>query len=757
MPDGKIILSTALDNKQLEKDLQSTLKKINALEKSLAEMGSGRNALAEQANQMGAQLDAAKRKLYEMQDAAKGVYSKETIADQKTLVNGLQSQWNKINNQIDSYDRKIQKASASLKEETAHVEELKEQLKEATTAAKMQDAIQTVGKSVEKVGQKLSSMIRRVFVFSVLTSALRSFRTWIGNVIKSNSEASASLAQLKAALLTLVQPLVNVIIPAFIQFVNVLTRVVTAIAQIVSSLFGTTFAKSKESAKQLNKETKAIKGVGGAAEKAGKQLAAFDEINQLTDNSSGGGGGADASASSPDFDALNPDGKLAEKFKDILGLVGAIAAGLLAWKIASAFTNDLSKIAGIALAVAGAFEYVYSWLDAWNNGIDWGNFLGMLGGLAAVAGGLALAFGKVAAGISLIVGGVGLLVVGIKDIIENGVTLENTLTVVAGILAAGLGISLLTGSWIPALIAAVAGLVTFIVLQWDNIKTFFAKLWEQIKEIFSAAWEWISGIWNAAAGWFQENVIVPIEEFFSPIADFIGKLFEGAWLIVQAVWAVASNWFDKNVIQPIVNFFSPIVKTVGGFFSQLWDDIKGIWSKVSKWFSEKVIDPISKAWNTALDGMKNFAKGIFNGILGFFESIVNGLIDGLNWFLSGFNSAATWAGKVLGKDWSGIGQVQHISIPRLAQGAVIPPNREFMAVLGDQTSGNNIEAPESLIRQIVREETGGSSRLETLLQTLVDLTREGKVMMVDSVQFAKVTQRSLSNASRASGTPLTVR
>ena len=56
MPDGKIILSTALDNKQLEKDLQSTLKKINALEKSLAEMGSGRNALAEQANQMGGKL-----------------------------------------------------------------------------------------------------------------------------------------------------------------------------------------------------------------------------------------------------------------------------------------------------------------------------------------------------------------------------------------------------------------------------------------------------------------------------------------------------------------------------------------------------------------------------------------------------------------------------------------------------------------------------------------------------------------------------
>lgn len=49
-------------------------------------------------------------------------------------------------------------------------------------------------------------------------------------------------------------------------------------------------------------------------------------------------------------------------------------------------------------------------------------------------------------------------------------------------------------------------------------------------------------------------------------------------------------------------------------------------------------------------------------------------------------------------------------IPYLAQGAVIPPNKEFMAVLGDQKSGNNIEAPENLIRKIVREETGNGSR-----------------------------------------------
>ena len=45
-------------------------------------------------------------------------------------------------------------------------------------------------------------------------------------------------------------------------------------------------------------------------------------------------------------------------------------------------------------------------------------------------------------------------------------------------------------------------------------------------------------------------------------------------------------------------------------------------------------------------------------------------------------------------------------IPKLAQGAVLPPNKPFVAMLGDQTRGRNLEAPEDLIRQIVREESG---------------------------------------------------
>ena len=54
-----------------------------------------------------------------------------------------------------------------------------------------------------------------------------------------------------------------------------------------------------------------------------------------------------------------------------------------------------------------------------------------------------------------------------------------------------------------------------------------------------------------------------------------------------------------------------------------------------------------------------------------------------------------------------IGYLTPSYIPYLATGAVIPPNAPFMAMLGDQKNGRNLEMPEALLRKIVREESGG--------------------------------------------------
>ena len=736
MTDGTITFSTALDNKQLEKELQSTLKKINSLEKSISEMGSGRNALAEQAKEMGAQLDAAKQKLYEMQSAAKGVYSKETIADQKTLVSGLQSEWNKINGRVDSYDQKIKNATARLADEKEHYSEISEQIDKANgKSTKMQDSIERVGMSVEKIGNRIKNLFRRVFLFSVLTSAFRSFRTWLGNVIQSNSEAAASVAQLKGALLTLAQPIVEVIIPAFTAFVNIVTKVVTALATLVSWIFGKTISQSKEAAKNLNKETKALGGVGAAANEAKKQLAAFDEINQLVQETSSGGGGGSSTDASFDFDETS-------FLKNLPNWLKNLAADLQIKIKNLKFDWDRGNILHNK--------------DAW--------IIALSGILGAVLGGM---FGGLhGAVIGLLLGAaIGLIGCTLLDKTSNPEKYKRlAIVALTSILGAVLGAKFggLTGATLGLLLGLSIGLVSLDFIDgkfegWNSQDTFLTVM---------------TAILGAVIG-----------SIFGGFAGGVIGLVVGAAISIKAL-----NWIrkldnpsnDKVLFTTtIITLLSTIIGTIfGGFVGGAIGLVVGLGISIAAVQFDNSIDAATKTKAAAI--LKTVMLGIIGALIGAaIGGVVGGIVGGvvgitlglaIHWGDITTDSVPTRGGfyanrgktSAISKPSSGFGgggvsaQSSSLRVPALAQGAIIPPNREFMAVLGDQTSGNNIEAPENLIRQIVREETQTSASNE-LLREILSAIREGKVMMVDSVQFAKVTQRSLSNASRASGTPLTVR
>ena len=88
---------------------------------------------------------------------------------------------------------------------------------------------------------------------------------------------------------------------------------------------------------------------------------------------------------------------------------------------------------------------------------------------------------------------------------------------------------------------------------------------------------------------------------------------------------------------------------------------------------------------------------------------VNGLINRLN-NIKFKITVPDWVPKIGGSWWgfNGFSIPTIGTIPMLASGAVIPPRSEFLAVLGDQKNGRNLEAPEDLLRQIVREEAGGN-------------------------------------------------
>lgn len=716
--DGSIIFSTEIDNKKAQAELDKLEKKIASLEIKASQAGAKKIPLEEQADALGVALDDAKQKLEALK--ASGA-SSGAIGTQSETVTSLQYQWDQVNNKIDRYSREIEKANDDIDASKSRAGELSAQLASAgRNTEKMSAGVKKAEKSAKTFASRMKSVVRSALVFTVITQALSKFRNWIGDVIKVSPEATAAIARLKGALLTLVQPLVNIIIPAFTKFVNILAAIINKIASVFAVLTGKTVESSKAAAAALNKQTSALNGTGAAAKEAKKQLLGFDEINQLTEDTSGGGGGSNTIA--PDFSGFDDT---EDELNTILGLVGAIATGLLAWKIASLFTDSLSMIGGIALAAAGAFALVYFWLDAWNNGIDMQNFLGMLAGVAALAGGLAIAFGSTAAGIALVIGGLAMLVAGIKDVIENGFTLENTLTIIAGLLAAGLGIGLLTGNWIPLLIAGIAAALIALVSFTGHGE-----------ELINGLKETIDGFGKFFKGVFSGDMEMTAEGL-KQIWDGLKNTWNAIIDSIRDAWNMFIEWLRGKNPE-----LAAIFETYGKLVSDLYNSVKQILGGIITFISGVFTGDWDKAW----EGVKQIFKGIWNGIVSILEGAVNLIIGGINWMIRQLNKI-----QIKAPDWLGGGTIgfnipaiSTVSIPRLAQGAVIPPNREFLAVLGDQKNGTNVEAPLETIKQAVAEvlsQNGFGG--EITIKFTGDLATLARVLTPEITRQQRRTQRAL--------------
>lgn len=739
MADGKIVVTVDADAKKAQKELDTLSAKIDKMEAKLNEDTGTQSGLKKEldaALQSAKQTEDALKSLRSEADRLKGItsgnasanpaeyidaYSRQAevaaqIKEQEQLLVQQNKTAEKLGSQYAKITDKVITQTDALDAAKTKAGELVQQITNASGAsAKMAEVSASVEKSMDKFGRRLGNMFKRALFFTVISRGLSQLRSWLSQTIMQNEAARASIARLKAALLTLAQPILEVVIPVFVKLVNILAQVVTAIAKFFGMLSGKSWSAQVSAAKGLNAEKEALEGVGSAAEDASKSMASFDEINQITSNQAPGGGTSGAGASSgitPDFSNLD----LAEdKLNDILGIVGAIAAGLLAWKIASMFTDDLGKIGGIALAAAGAFALVYFWLDAWNNGIDMTNFLGMLGGLAALAGGLALAFGPTAAAIALVVGGLAMLVVGIKDVIENGFTLENTLTIIAGLLAAGIGISILTGSWIPLLIAGfVAALVALVSFTGHG-----EELIQGLKKIIDGFGKFFKGVFTGDLKLAAEGA--------KQIWEGLKQTWNAIVNSIKDAWSAFITWLQgKNPA------LAAIFETIGKLFSDQYNAWKKILSGLITFLTGVFTGDWKKAWNGVLD----ILKGIWNLIVGTVEGAINFIIDGINLLISALNkiqfNMPEWVPLIGGKSFGiNITPVSRVALPRLASGAVIPPNREFMAVLGDQKSGTNIETPLATMVQAFKQamnETGGAGGRQMTVILRLDRRELGRAI-----------------------------
>ena len=241
------------------------------------------------------------------------------------------------------------------------------------------------------------------------------------------------------------------------------------------------------------------------------------------------------------------------------------------------------------------------------------------------------------------------------------------------------------------------------------IRDFFTESWAKIKDKVTETWDKIKEKWNAAKQWFDEKVVTPIRNFFTENWTKIKDKVEEVWEKIKEAWRNAATWFDEKILQPIEEFFSKVWQGIKDFVIGVWDGIKDSWEKAKAWFDEKILSPIKEAFETVWGGISDFIKNIINGIIGFINGMIRGIVSGINAVIGVLNKLnikiPDWVPGLGGKSFGfNISPIKAPQIPLLATGAVIPPNAPFAAVLGDQRSGRNIEAPESMLRDLIREE-----------------------------------------------------
>ena len=246
----------------------------------------------------------------------------------------------------------------------------------------------------------------------------------------------------------------------------------------------------------------------------------------------------------------------------------------------------------------------------------------------------------------------------------------------------------------------VNGILDFLGGLIDFLVGVFTGNW---KKAFSGAQQMLQGFSDACGSiieWIGDYIL-------TPFVNLVKKLFTVDYVKYFGVAGMTVQTFLNNV--------KTIFNTLKNVFTNLLDFVKNVFTN---------------NWRGAWQNVKNIFSSIMSGLASVFSQPLNSIISMINRAIGGINTLIRGANKIPGVNIPSIG-----SIPYLASGAVIPPNKEFLAVLGDQKSGNNIEAPENLIRKIVREESGEKNGSYTFVAQL-----DRKVLFKETISEAKLRQ-----------------
>lgn len=590
-------------------------------------------------------------------------------------------------------------------------------------------------------------------MISGMKEGFTNFAGYSDSFANSIQSVKNSLSTLGNQIAAAFAPIVQAVIPWLNSFISVITKAITYLAQFIALLSGkSTFTRAKKIQDSYNKS---LGGTAAAAKKAAGALAAFDKLNVLNKNDdNGGGGGAGETDFGDMFEEVPVDSKLQEWLDSIIEKAKELKKifmkgfwdGLGDWKtrvdsIKKSFQSIKDSLKDIFTDPA-----VVKAADKWVKSVVY--MLGTLVGATAsigltiatnIVGGIAKYLKKnkdrikkylvsmfnIWSEVSLLFADLFKSIAYIFEAFASESGQELTANVIGIFADAFMGITELASKLFRDILdiivkpfvdnreqlrAALEEFLGILVEVTGTIKqgideTFF-KLNEvydeHLKPFFDSVAQGLSDLigdflefWNGnvqpmlsqMAADFDELWKIHLQPFINKVIQYGGKIAD----LLKALWnnilKPLISWIIKNILPVVTSEFMgawKVVKTAIGGIINIVGDLFTALGGIIDFLTGVFTGDWEKAWNGAVDVF----RGIFNTIPTIVETIINSAIDIINKLIGGVNKVS---GKV---GIPSISEIPHVSIPRLATGAVIRGGNPFMAILGDQPAGQtNIETP----------------------------------------------------------------
>lgn len=222
-------------------------------------------------------------------------------------------------------------------------------------------------------------------------------------------------------------------------------------------------------------------------------------------------------------------------------------------------------------------------------------------------------------------------------------------------------------------------------------------------------------LWHSAVQPVLQDLIALLDQFWTlhlkPLWDDLVACFGAVGTAVLDLW--------NSVLAPALTW---AVQTFGPLFAQAFDmaaqgvavaagvitDLVDVLLITLRGLADFLSAAFRGQWDAAWNAMANTVAAVWQRIRWTIHDAIQGILSLVSQLASSVGSLLGKAAGLVGGSQSqsvlpGMSRAASVPVPALAAGAVIPPNRAFLALLGDQRSGTNVEAPLDTIKQALAE------------------------------------------------------